>query len=121
MPGRPFEATLRNQPGSVVIDLAGDIDASAEQKLDATCTAAEATNPTAILLNFLSVDYINSTGIALIVRLLTRSRQANRRLIAFGLSAHYADLFSITRLSDYIPIFPDESSALASSTATVQI
>jgi hypothetical protein len=34
-------------------------------------------------------------------------------LAAFGLSDHYQDIFRITRLADYIPIYPDEGSALA--------
>jgi anti-anti-sigma factor len=66
-----------------------------------------------ILLNFSDVDYINSTGIALIVNLLTRARKAHHRLLACGLSDHYAEIFQITRLADFIGIFPDEASALA--------
>ena len=50
------------------------------------------------------MDYINSTGIALIVRLLAEARRDHREVIADGLSDHYREIFRITRLSDYLTI-----------------
>jgi anti-anti-sigma regulatory factor len=67
-------------------------------------------------LNFGGVDYINSTGIALIVTLLARARAARRRMLACGLSDHYVEIFNITRLADFMTVFPDESTALSEDT-----
>ena|SRR6266700_3630120 len=121
MPARNFEATLRHQTEGVIIDLSGEIDAAAETGLGQAYTAAEQAKPSTIILNFRDVDYINSTGIALIVGLLAQARKAHCQLKAFGLSDHYAELFNITRLSDFMSIFPDESSAvIGSSPATHQ-
>ena len=61
-------------------------------------------NQVLILLNFQEVDYINSTGIALIVGLLAQARKSHRRLVVCGLSEHYQEIFRITRLSDFIEI-----------------
>ena len=58
------------------------------------------------------MDYINSTGIALIVGLMAQARKSNRRLLTYGLSDHYVEIFRITRLADFIGIFPNEQSAL---------
>jgi anti-anti-sigma factor len=66
-----------------------------------------------ILLNFSDVDYINSTGIALIVGLLAQARKSHRKLVVYGLSDHYVQIFQITRLSDFMDIYQDELSALA--------
>ena len=63
--------------------------------------------------NFTGVDYINSTGIALIVGLLARARKSGRRLLTSGLSSHYVEIFQITRLSDFMSLYPDEATALA--------
>ncbi len=57
-----------------------------------------------MILDFANVDYINSTGIALIVRLLAEARRDHREVIAVGLSDHYREIFRITRLSDYLVI-----------------
>ena len=51
-------------------------------------------------------DYINSTGIALIVSVLAQARAQRRKVVASGLSEHYREIFDITRLSDFIELFP---------------
>jgi anti-anti-sigma factor len=107
------EASVRQEPGGAVLDLRGEINGFAQEALDAAYTEAEAQDPEAILLNFEGVDYINSTGIALIVGLLARARTSKRRLLAYGLSEHYVRIFDITRLSDFVSVFPDEESALS--------
>ena len=58
----------------------------------------------AITLDFEACGYINSTGIALIVRLLTAARAEGRTVRAVGLTDHYRHLFEITRLSDFMEI-----------------
>ena len=55
------------------------------------------------------MDYINSTGIALIVGVLAEARKAKRKVVACGLSGHYREIFQVTRLSDFMPIFADEA------------
>jgi anti-anti-sigma factor len=119
MPARKFEAAVRrvqggNEPsGMAIIDLHGEIGLSAADALDAAYAQAGSRNPAAILLNFDDVDYINSTGIALIVGLLGKARRADRRLMVCGLSEHYMEIFRITRLAEFMSVFPDEASALA--------
>ena len=110
---KTLEATIRDQPGLTVIDLTGDIDARAETALNEAYAQAESRDAQAILLNFNQVEYINSTGIALIVGLLAKARQAHRRLMTCGLSDHYIEIFQITRLADFMNIYTDEASAVA--------
>ncbi|MFQ6102449.1 MAG: STAS domain-containing protein [Anaerolineae bacterium] len=110
---QPLDATVRHQPGVAIIDLHGEINSFSEDVLHDAYTRAESQNPGAILLNFSDVDYINSTGIALIVSLLAQARKSHRRMLTCGLSDHYLEIFQITRLADFMDIFPDEASALA--------
>jgi anti-anti-sigma factor len=116
MPTQQFEAQVRREPGIAIVDLHGEINAFAEKDLNAAAAAAEADNPAVILLNFADVSYINSTGIALIVSLLARARAARRRMLACGLSDHYVEIFNITRLADFMTLFPDVESALSDAT-----
>ncbi len=110
---RHLEVEVRREPKGAVLDLRGEINGFAQQALDAAYAEAEEGDPETILLNFEEVDYINSTGIALIVGLLARARAAKRTLSAYGLSDHYVEIFNITRLSDFVSVFPDEKSALS--------
>src|ERR687889_2473956 len=113
MPAKHLEATVRQEPGVAVIDLTGEINGFVEEALSVAYSEAESNDPETILLNFEDVDYINSTGIALIVGLMARARGSKRRLVAFGLSDHYVEIFQITRLSDFMSVFPDEQSAMS--------
>src|SRR3712207_9344185 len=89
---RHLEVEVREKPGGVILDLRGEINGFGEETLNAAYSEAEAKDPEVILLNFEGVDYINSTGIALIVSLLTRARASQRRLSAYGLSDHYVEI-----------------------------
>jgi anti-sigma B factor antagonist len=111
---KTFEAQVRLQSHIAIIDLKGEINTLAEEALQSAYSEAEEYGTGAILLNFAAVDYVNSTGIALIVGLLARARKAQRQLLACGLSEHYVEIFRITRLADFLQVFPDEASALAS-------
>lgn len=115
MPPRPFEANLRIAPEAVIIDLHGEINAFADEAINKIYDQADKDSQNNIVLNFKDVTYINSTGIALIVGLMAKSRRNHKRLSVFGLSDHYVEIFQITRLSDFMSIYPDETSALAIS------
>jgi anti-anti-sigma factor len=108
-----FEASVRRRNGTAILDLRGELDAPGEDALHGAYTAAVESSPARVVLNFGGVSYINSKGIALIVGLMARARQQGRRLTAYGLSDHYREIFTITRLADYMSIYPDEAAALA--------
>ena len=113
MAARQLRVSVRHEAGVAILDLHGDIDGRAKDVLERTYTTAERQHPAAILLNASQVTYINSKGIALLVVLLRRATKSGRRLWICGLSEHYQEIFRITRLSDYIAVSPDETSALA--------
>ena len=108
-----LESNVRLENGTAVINLVGEINATAEDTLNTAYSAAEKGDPSAILLDFKNVNYINSTGIALIVSLLAQARKSHRRMMVCGLSEHYQEIFRITRLSDFMQIYSDERSALS--------
>ena len=117
MPGAEFRAEVRAHDSTGVIDLYGEINLGADQALLAAYDKAVQGGPDTVVLNFAQVDYINSTGIALIVGLLARARKEHRTVRAFGLSEHYRQIFAITRLSDFMGIYPDEDSAVTATAA----
>ncbi len=88
----------------ILIRLSGRVDREAAAALDGAYAGAAASDPAVVELDFSGVDYINSTGIALIVGMLARARAQKRTIRALGLSDHYRHIFEITRLSDFIEI-----------------
>ena len=113
------EATTRTLPGAAVIELSGEVDGSAAAVLTDAYergVTASPENHDTVVLDFAAVDYINSTGIALIVSVLARARAERRKVVACGLSPHYREIFDITRLSDFIELFPDLDRAVSELT-----
>src|SRR5215213_7547252 len=119
MPGAEFRAEVRAHDSTGVIDLFGEINLGADQALLAAYDTAVQDDPRTVVLNFADVEYINSTGIALIVGLLARARKAHRTVRAFGLSEHYRQIFAITRLSDFMGIYADEDGAVTATFSTL--
>jgi anti-sigma B factor antagonist len=105
-------------PGEARLAMRGDVDIAADEALATAYTTAAGGGATRVVLDFTRVDYINSTGIALIVRLLAEARRDHREVIAEGLSDHYREIFRITRLSDYLTIADGASAASVPEEAT---
>jgi anti-sigma B factor antagonist len=113
MPTSSCEIEVRDVSGTAVLVVSGDIDRDAESKVSAAYEQAVATDPRRVILDFASTEYINSSGIALIVSVLARARADGRSVAAVGLSDHYREIFEITRLSDFIELYPDVEAAVA--------
>lgn len=111
-----FLATQHITGRTVVIELVGRLDGSATTRMEQLHVVFDE-SPPAVLLDFSDVDYINSTGIALIVGLAARARSAEVALQVCGLTDHYAQIFQITRLADFMSMHPDQAAALTAGEA----
>ena len=96
-----------------IVDIEGEVTGFAEKVLTDAFTEASTGNTGVIILNFSELDYMNSSGIGLLVTLLIRAQRRQQRLLAFGLSEHYRQIFELTRLDDAIPVYATETEALA--------
>lgn len=67
-----------------------------------------------ILLDFTGVDYINSSGIAIIIQMLLEAGKSGTQSIGiFGLSAHFQKVFTMVGIGRYAVLHKDEAAALA--------
>jgi anti-sigma B factor antagonist len=98
--------------GIRVIDIEGEITAFSDKEISAAHEKA-GDGATAVVLNFEGLEYMNSGGIGLIVTTLIRAQRAGHSLRAYGLTDHYREIFSLTRLDEAIGIYDDEGSAVA--------
>jgi anti-anti-sigma factor len=109
MNASPLEATVSGDGDRARIALRGRIDRDGDAAMAEAAAGAAALGAPIVELDFRDVDYINSTGIALIVRLLAEARRDRREVRARGLSEHYREIFRITRLSDFVTLEDDEA------------
>jgi anti-sigma B factor antagonist len=100
-----------------VIDVQGELTAFAEEVLMDAYNQASDGKVRAIILNFEGLEYMNSSGIGLLVTLLIRVNREKQRLLTYGLSEHYRSIFQITRLDDAIGIHDSEEEAIEAANA----
>jgi anti-sigma B factor antagonist len=98
-----------------VIDVAGDITSESETAIMDAYNEASQTTTRAVVLNFTGLEYMNSGGIGLLVTLLVRANRQKQKLLAFGLTEHYKQIFELTRLDEAIEIFASEADALTAA------
>ena len=95
-----------------IIDVEGELTAFAEGVLMDAYSQASDGQVRAIILNFENLEYMNSSGIGLLVTLLIRINREKQQLLTYGLSEHYRSIFQITRLDDAIGIYDSEEEAV---------
>ena len=116
MPQSKATMTVRPVNGKAsIIDIQGEVTAAAENTLMDAYT--QASNARAIILNFGGMEYMNSSGIGLLVTLLIRVNRQKQKLLTFGLTDHYKQIFMLTRLNEAIGIHDSEEEALIAANA----
>jgi len=110
-----LQTRVRSAAGAVaVIELEGDVTAACESELMGAYRQAGQENR-GIVLDFSRLDYMNSSGIGLLVTLLVRAKRAHQQVSAYGLSDHYRQIFELTRLDEVISVHDDEAQAVAAA------
>lgn len=67
----------------------------------------------AVLLDFLKVDYVNSSGIALVIQLMLEAGKADQKVAIFGLTPHFQKVFTMVGIGRYANLVADEPAAIA--------
>ena len=98
-----------------IIALKGDITSEGEALIkDAyqTVTREGATN---ILFDLKQAEYINTSGIAVLIAIVMEAKKAGQKILVSGVSPHYKKVFELVRFSLYVTMFDSEEAALASA------
>ena len=109
------QRTAKGSSGEPVAILAfsGDIASTSKDAILEKYHALGAST-TRVLLDFSGADYINSSGIAIIIQMLLEAHKAGGRTIGiFGLTPHFNKVFTMVGVAKYAAISADEPSALA--------
>ena len=98
---------------ATVIRFEGDISSTSKDAVIGSYQGLSKETVKTILLDFTKVEYINSSGIALVIQLLMEAANAGQKVLAFGLSAHFNKVFTMVGITKYAGLFPDQTAALA--------
>jgi anti-anti-sigma factor len=95
-----------------IIDLGGELTSSAEGALLNAYQQASDDGARVLILNFSHLEYKNSSGIKLLVAVVTRANAAGQRLFAVGMNEDYQNIFQVAQLDEGITIYGSEADAL---------
>jgi anti-anti-sigma factor len=96
-----------------VLRYEGDIASTSKEAVLGTYQGLPKNTVKQILLDFTKVDYINSSGIALVIQLLMEATNAGQKVYAFGLSPHFTKVFTMVGITKYAGLFPGQTEAMA--------
>ncbi len=95
-----------------VLRFSGDISSTSKDSVLGAWQSTNGNGP--VLLDFTKVDYINSSGIALIIQILMEADKTGRKVVAFGLTPHFQKVFTMVGIAKYAGLYQDEPTAVAS-------
>ena len=106
-----MKTATREQPGTTIVDIMGDIDMGTSPGLRKTLLDSLKKTPR-LVVNLREVRYVDSSGIASLVEVLKEARNTEKRLVLFGLNKTVHQVLQLTRLSTIFEIRETEEEAL---------
>jgi anti-sigma B factor antagonist len=110
----PFEVTVEERGDAVHARLQGELDISTATRLEEALERVEAGRPALLILDLSALDFMDSTGLRLLIGADTRARDAGRRLVLVQGNEMVQRVLRLTRLDERLEIVED-AGALARS------
>ncbi len=108
----PFKVHSEQEDGVFVVTVEGELDMNTAADLERELEGPAKTAKAPLLIDLSRCEFIDSTGIALIVR-SWQELGSNGRFAICGLSAQVKRVLDITGLEETIPTHPSRGEALA--------
>jgi len=99
-----------------VLRFAGDITSTSQSAVLGTYEGLPE-SVKRIILDFSKVEYLNSSGIALVIQMMIAAGKRGQKIQTFGLTPHFQKVFTMVGITKYTSLHPDEVSACAAFTA----
>jgi len=105
---------VRWQDKQVVVDVAGDVDMGHSAAFQQCLSDVMAKAPAHVIVDLAGVDYMDSSGIAALVKLHSQAKAAGTVLSLVAVHRNVRSILQITHLDGMFSIFDTEQDAIAS-------
>lgn len=106
------------EQGIRIFHLRGEIDLHYAPVLRSLLHSEIKARCPALILDLREVDFIDSTGLAVLIGYQRDCAKYGGKFALTGLQGHVRQIFELVRLDTMLPIFPDVSAAVAALGAT---
>ena len=108
----PFELTIEERGDVVHVTLRGELDISTASRLEDDLKRIEADAPRVLLVDLSRLDFMDSSGLRLLISADARAREAGRRFVLVRGNEMVQRVLRLTRLDERLDIV-EEPGALA--------
>jgi anti-sigma B factor antagonist len=114
-PNKVSQQQLTGSSGKPVTALrfTGDISSASKEPVVGAYQSLDKETHKLILLDFKGVEYLNSSGIALVIQVLMEAGKASQTIAICGLTPHFTKVFNMVGITKFATLYSDEPSALA--------
>jgi anti-anti-sigma factor len=96
-----------------IIELTGRIDSVTSANVEATIDSTLDGMPSALVLDLTGVTFVSSIGLRVLLMAAKRCRKQNAQLVLHSVTPQIVDLFGLSGLKTFFPIYPTREAALA--------
>lgn len=104
--------TQSNESGVVILAVDGNLDAEGTQALEEKVLALLEGGETRLLFDFTGLDYINSSGLRVLVLAYQRLKKAQGKVAICGVKDYIQEVFEVSGYDKIFPLYPARVEAL---------
>jgi anti-sigma B factor antagonist len=103
----PFDVTIEERGSTAHLTLHGELDISTASRLEDDLRRIEADAPPVLILDLSRLEFMDSSGLRMLIAADTRAREAGRRLVLIKGNDMVQRVLRLTGLDERLEIVPD--------------
>ena len=107
--------TQKSNNDITILELSGRLDTKTSPDLETMVLEIIDNEQVRLLMDFSDLDYINSTGLRILVMAFQRLSRTGGQLAICGVKDYIFEIFDISGYNKLFPLFPDQNKALSTS------
>ncbi|MCM3390372.1 STAS domain-containing protein [Ureibacillus chungkukjangi] len=97
-----FNFTLQNVSGSLIVNLEGDLDIEATEIIEEELIVEIQNSAGEVELNFQNIDFVDSSGIGLLISIITELKGNDRNPTITNISEDVKTVFTLLQLDEIL-------------------
>jgi anti-anti-sigma factor len=101
---KPLELRTDNDGGAPRVIVSGELDLATAEELDAELKRAETSGPATLVLDLRELDFMDSTGLRIVIAADSRARERGARLLVVRAPEEVDRVFRLTRMDHHLEL-----------------
>jgi anti-anti-sigma factor len=100
----PFDIERHDEGGGIRLTVRGEVDMTSGERFEREVLAAEEQGPATLTIDLSAVDFLDSTGLQIVLDADVRAQEAGRRLVVVAGDGEAARVFALTEVADRLTV-----------------